>query len=142
MSLRRMLTGRRTRSAVFLPIACLAVACARAPERVRKTAVSWGATAQRVGKAWLAGAIPATYAARTLRTARARLADQREALRSAPPDPRARDLVDRLAALERAVARLESALDGQDHGAADATTREVAALTRQLAAAARSERAA
>jgi hypothetical protein len=136
-----MLTDRSPRAALAVLVAFLAVGCGRAPETVPKTAVSWGATAQRVGEAWLAGEVPDAYAARTLRSARERLGAEGHALRSSAPDARAGDLVDGLAALEQAVARLEAALGRHDRGAVDGATRDVAALTRRLGPWARAERA-
>ena len=126
--------ARWTPRCALLLVAVLATACGSAPDKALKAAVSWGATAERVGEAWLAGNVPIAYARRTARSAREALSQQRDVLRSASPatgtHPGA--LADHLAALERAVGHLEAALDAGDRRAVKGATAEVAGVTRAI----------
>jgi uncharacterized small protein (DUF1192 family) len=112
----------------------LAVGCGNAVDKAPKLAVSWGATAQRVGETWLAGEVPQAYARRTARAAREGLASQHESLRGDTPSvSNVGPLRERIDALSQAVERLEAAIAAHDRPAVSRAVDEVVHLTRAIA---------
>lgn len=134
-------SGRRSAiAAVLLAVVMVGGGCSDAA-RVPKTAVSWAATAQALGEAWLAGDIPRTYAARATRAAREALVEQRDTVRDHARDvANAPALRSDLAALLGHVARLEAGIAGDDREVVRRAVGDIAASIRTLRPIARAER--
>src|SRR5215210_2541871 len=81
---------RKLSHLLMLPIITLAT-CGQSPgehlQSEMKTASSWTATAQMAAEAWTRGAVPHTYARRTLETAQENLQEAAEALKEAGEIP-------------------------------------------------------
>jgi hypothetical protein len=129
-----MAPARSFVNALLLVAATLVSAgCGSGSDKVPKTAVSWGATAQRAGEAWLAGEVPRTYARRTARAAREALVDQRATLREdAGAVENAAALAERIDALARSVRQLEAGLAEQDREAVARALTELETVTRAV----------
>jgi hypothetical protein len=54
------------------------------PSKTLETVSSWTATSEMVTRAWLAGAVPTTYASRTLKTLREEIRAERKKLAGKP----------------------------------------------------------
>ncbi len=108
--------------------------CGGPASKAPKTALSWGATAQRAGEAWLDGDVPRAYVVRTLHTARSELRDARRAVAGgAPAAMNAAALLERVRVLEGGVLHLSAAVAARNRAAAADAVDEVAAATRAVA---------
>jgi len=108
-----------------LLVVVLATGCVDDGARAAKHVVSWGATAQRVGEAWLVGEVPSPYARRTARAAHEALLEQRSHVGQAL-------LAERVDKLSRDVERLYTALEADDRHAVARVVEEIATTTRAL----------
>jgi hypothetical protein len=131
--------ARASWTAAVLLLAAAVTGCGVPEARLRETVLSAGATAERIGDAWLDGSIPTTYARRTLHAVREDLGEARRELRDDSPSQERTGILERIDRLAAAIQRLESAVGERDQQGATRATAEIRALTSQVRTWARRE---
>ena len=94
-----------------------------------KTVMSWAATSQMAGDAWIHGSVPTVFAKQTLSKAQTQLHEETDTLAHSSANPtQRRTILNNLQRLESTVSQMSTAVEHEDH---NVMTQQLKQLTTQ-----------